>query len=91
MFHGVGFDVTSPTRFEEKVLRERIQGIEASQTGMASLIAERTELGLDAVRAMFLEAVTLDAEKAKAKGIVDTIKGVDIPNGASIAQLVFQR
>jgi ATP-dependent protease ClpP protease subunit len=44
MYHGVGFDCFTPTRFEEKNLRERLGSIIADQSKIGAIIGERTKL-----------------------------------------------
>lgn len=91
MFHGVGFDVTQPMRFEEKLLRERMDSVLADQKRIAAVISERAGIKLEEVEKLFLEAVTRDPNYAKANGIVHDIREVQIPAGAPILQLVFKR
>jgi len=91
MFHGVGFDVTEKTRFEEKSLRERLDSIGADQKRIAAVIAERTQIASEEVEKLFLEAVTRDPNYAKSNGIIHEIKEVEIPAGAPLMQLVFKR
>lgn len=91
MFHGVGFDVNQPTRFEEKFLRERLDGITSDQKRIGSVIKERTKIGDDQIAALFLEMQTKDAAFAASCGIVDEIRDVKIPTGSPIVSLVFQR
>ena len=92
MFHGIGFDVKAGARFEEKLLRERLEGINADQAQIASIIEQRAGFtGPDEVKELFLEAQTKDPTYALAKGIIHDIRDVEIPSGAPIFQLVFQR
>jgi len=91
LFHGVGFDITQSTRFEEKQLKERLNSIGRDQKLMSDIIAERTKLSTDEVGKMFLEAVTKTPEEAKKVGIINDIKPVTIPSGTQILQLVFQQ
>src|SRR5262249_51476883 len=91
MFHGVGFDVVSPTRFEEKLLRERMDSIRADQKRIGQIIAQRTGIKPEEVEKMFLEAVTRDPDYAKANGIVHEVRELKIPAGAPLLQLVFKR
>lgn len=91
MFHGVGFDVTSQMRFEEKILRERLDAITADQTRIASILAERTSLNMGEINELFLQSVTKDPDFARTKGIVHEIRDIQIPNGAPFIQLVFKR
>ena len=91
MFHGVGFDVTSAVRFEQKNLRERLDAIVADEKKIGSIISSRTKLSPEEVNQLFLEAVTRDPEYARSKGIVDDIRDPLIPVGSPVHQLVFKR
>lgn len=90
MFHGVGFDVKQ-TRFEEKNLRERLDGLLSDQDKIGAIFAERTNLGAREVKELFLEAVTRDPEYAKAAGFIHDIREAQIPPGALIQQIVINR
>lgn len=91
MFHGVGFNIEGAARFEEKLLRERLDSILADQKRIGSIIQERTQLTAEQVEALFREAQTKDAAYAASTGIVHEIRDVDIPAGSTIISLVFQR
>ena len=91
MFHGVGFDAPAATRFEEKFLRERLDGILADQNRIAGIIEERSGLSAEEIKPLFLEANTKDAAYAVGAGIVHEIADVQIPAGAPVISLVFQR
>jgi ATP-dependent Clp protease, protease subunit len=90
MFHGVGFDITN-ARFEEKTLRERLDGLLADQKRIGSIIKDRTNLTDAEVKDLFLEAKTQDTAFAKSKGIIDEVRGANVPSGEPIVTLVFQR
>ena len=91
MFHGVGFDVTTQMRFEEKMLKERLDSLQADQGKIGAIISERTGLEPGKVSELFLQAVTKDPAYAKTNGIIQDIRDVKIPTGAPLQQLVFQR
>lgn len=92
MFHGVASNIMSaPTSLSEKDLKERLDAIRADQKRIGSIIAERTTLATTDVAAMFLSAETKNANDAKAAGIIHEIRDVQIPAGAPVKQLVFQR
>ncbi|OFV92177.1 MAG: hypothetical protein A3G76_17020 [Acidobacteria bacterium RIFCSPLOWO2_12_FULL_65_11] len=91
MFHGVGFDIQSPIRLEEKFLRERLDSLDADQRRIGQIIEERTQLGGEQVNRLFLEAQTKDATFAVGCGIVHEIRDVQIPPGGPVVSLVFQR
>jgi len=90
MFHGVGFDVQHQTRFEEKVLRERLDSLLADQRKIGNVIASRTKLTSEEVADSFLEAKTRDPDYALDKGIIHGVRDAEIPSGAQIHQLVFK-
>jgi ATP-dependent Clp protease protease subunit len=91
MFHGVGFDVTTAMRFEEKNLRERLDSVAADQTRISGILCERTKLEPKEANDLFLEAVTKDPAYARTKGIIQDIRDIKIPDGAPFLQLVFKR
>lgn len=91
MFHGVGFDAPGGTRLEEKFLRERLDGIMADQKRIGGILEERTQLTTEQTEVLFREATTKDAAYAAGVGIVDEVRDVDIPPGAPVLSLVFQR
>jgi ATP-dependent Clp protease, protease subunit len=90
MFHGVGFDVQA-ARFEEKMLKERLQGIQNDQQLIGDIIVRHTKISSDEVDKLFLEAAFVSTTEAKRRGIIHDILDVQIPPGAPFLQLVFQR
>jgi ATP-dependent protease ClpP protease subunit len=91
MFHGVGFDLPPGWRLEEKLLRERLDGILADQKRIGEVIQERTTLTREQAEILFREATTKDAAYAVSSGIVHEVRDVDIPAGSPVISLVFQR
>lgn len=91
MFHGVGFDLKTPARLEEKNLKESLAGILSDHKRIGSIITERTKLDEAVVAGLFSEAQTKDATFAASTGIVHEIKDVQIPPGSQVVSLVFQR
>jgi ATP-dependent protease ClpP protease subunit len=91
MFHGVGFDLNGQFRLEEKMLKEHLASIEVEHKRIGAVIEERTNLDQGAISKLFLEAQTKDATFALGCGIVQEIKEVNIPAGATVVPLVFQR
>lgn len=91
MFHGVGFNVKDGQRFEEKLLREKLDGIMKDQKRIGSIIGQHTNLNAKEIGKLFREARTKDADFALSVGIVHEIRDVNIPQGSPIISLVFQR
>ena len=91
MFHGVGRDCGSGVRIEQKNGQEILDSILADQKRIADILVENTNI--DAVEAadLFKEARTKDAAYALARGIITKVCDVNIPAGAPIISLVFQR
>ena len=90
MFHGVGFDRPAG-RFEEKVLREMLDGIGADQRRIGQIIAEQTGIAQDEAEGLFREAQTKTAEFARDRGIVHDIRDFELPDGAPVLSFVFKR
>jgi len=91
MFHGVGFNSGNNQRFEEKYVRERLDGILNDQSRIGTIIANNTKLREEEIAALFREATTKDARYAIDNGIIHEIRDVYIPKGVPIISLVFQR
>jgi len=91
LFHGVGFDINQPIRFEEKNIKERLKTIQRDQKLMTDIFIERTQLSVQEAEKMFLEAETRTPEQAQEKGIINDVKNVEIPKGAQVVQFIFQR
>ncbi len=91
MFHGVQFSLNQGMSLDERGARERLTNILSDQRRIGSIIQERTGLTPGRVRSMFREAKTVDATFAVGTGIVNQIRDVQIPMGAPVFQLVFQR
>jgi ATP-dependent Clp protease, protease subunit len=91
MFHGVGFDSQVGQRLEEPLLRQCLANVLAEQKRIGAIISERTTLTVQQANALFRKPQTKDAAYAVSAGIVDEIRDVEIPAGAPVVQLVFQR
>ncbi len=91
MFHGVGFNVPHNSVLEEKVLLERLQGVQSDQKRIGSIIEERTKIPKEEVARLFLEMQTKDATFAVGCGIIHEVRDVQIPLGCPVVSLVFQR
>jgi ATP-dependent protease ClpP protease subunit len=89
LFHGVGLDITQPTRLEMKQLRECITGIERDMRIIGEIMTAKTKLSPQEVNNMFFEAQTKTPQEAKEKGIIDDIRDVKIQNTDTITPLVF--
>ena len=90
MFHGVGFDAPAGVRFEEKILRERLDSILNDQQRIGDVIRGRTNINAKEVKRLFLQAATKDADYALEKGIIHAVREFQVPPGAQLFQLVFQ-
>ena len=90
MFHGVGYDVQN-TRLEQKNLQESLDGLLSDQGRIGNILVERSKLDSTETKDLFREARTKDAAFALDKGLIHDIRDVNIPKGAPIISLVFQR
>jgi len=91
MFHGVGFNAPQAQRFEEKYLRERLNGILSNQKRMGDIISQNTSISKGEIAKLFGEAQTKDASYAVDKGIIHEIRDVQLTTGCPVVTLVFKR
>ncbi len=91
MFHGVSFNFAQGGNLDERGSRERLANILSDQKRIGTIIQERTQLTAKRVRGMFREAKTVDSTFAVGTGIVHEVRDVQVPAGAPVFQLVFQR
>ncbi|MDA7949672.1 MAG: ATP-dependent Clp protease proteolytic subunit [Hyphomicrobiaceae bacterium] len=90
MFHGVGFDITGQ-RFEEKQLIERLDGLRNDQQLISDVMRKRAKISAKRAHELFLQAAFVLPDEARSLGIVDEIRDINVPKGATFMQLVFQR
>lgn len=91
MFHGVAFPGAQGQAFDEKLLRERLDGVLSDQRRIGEVIEQHTRLSGEQIANLFREAQTKDAAYAVGCGIIDEIRDVQIPPGSTVLGLVFQR
>ena len=91
MFHGVGFDLAQGQRLEQIKAEEFLQGILSEQKKIGGVIAHETSLVGKDIKGLFRKAQTKDAHFALNKGIIHEIREAQIPVGAPVVPLVFQR
>jgi ATP-dependent protease ClpP protease subunit len=91
MFHGVAFTAEAGKQFDEKLLRERLDSVLADQKRIGAILEERSTLARAQIEPLFRDAQTKDAEWAVSAGIVDEVADIEIPAGAPVVSLVFQR
>lgn len=91
MFHGVGFDVTAPTRIDERYVRDRLDSLLADQKRMGQIITTRSDIGEDKIAELFRTQTTVDADWARNNGIIEDIRDFKIPPGSAVISFVFQR
>jgi ATP-dependent Clp protease, protease subunit len=90
MFHGVGFDIKSQIRLEEKNIREMQTNILSNHERIGSVLEERTKIDKAIIPELFREAQTKDAAFAVGHGIIDEIRDFNVPPGSAVVSLVFQ-
>jgi len=91
MFHGVGFTLSQNQRFEEKDIRDRLNGILKDQRRIGDIISQHTNLTAKEIRGLFRTAQIKDARFAMDKGIIHEIRDVQLIKGSPIISLVFKR
>ena len=74
MFHGVGFDVTSPTRIDERYARDRLDSLLADQQRMGQIITTRSNIGKEKIAEFFRTQTTVDSDWARDNGIIEDVR-----------------
>jgi len=87
LLHGIGFDVTGPTRFNEKILDERIKSLRIDRENISRVIAESTGKTLADVEKDILEGTVLNSEQAREYGLVHEIKTELFERGAEVVEI----
>ena len=84
LMHGVGFNVPGSTRFEEKILDEKLKDIKIDKKNIASVIAENCKKTIKQISDDMHEVKTLDANEAKEYDLVNEIKSELFPKGSQV-------
>ena len=87
LLHGIGFDITTPTRFNEKILDERIKSLRVDRENIASVIADNTGKSLADVERDMLEGTVLNSQQALEYGLVHEIKTELFEKGARVFEI----
>lgn len=88
LLHGIGFNVTQPTRFEEKQLDERMKGLRIDRENIAKIIAESCKKKQKQVEDDLFEVKVLNPEEAKKYGLVHEIKAQLFPERADVINIL---
>lgn len=91
MFHGVGMPTQPGQVLQMAHITELLANVTADEKRIASVVAERTTLTKKDAEALFVAASTRDSAYAVGHGIVHEVRDVEIPAGATVISLVFQR
>lgn len=87
LLHGIGFNVTAPTRFDEKILDERIKSLRMDRQNIASIIADNCGKEIEKVDQDILTSIVLSADEAIKYGLVHEIKLDLFPEGVEILDI----
>ena len=74
LIHGIGFNVPAGSRFDEKLLGERIANLKNERETICRIIADNTGKKLEDVEQDMFTGITLTSEQAKDYGLVHEIK-----------------
>jgi len=74
LIHGLGFDVSAGTRFDEKSLGEHTTRLKNERETICRIIADNTGKKLEDVEQDMFTGITLTAEQAKNYGLVHEIE-----------------
>ena len=72
-----------------KNVEEYLDGIIAEQKRIGDIMEQETSLVAQEIDDLFVQASTKDASFALSKGIITDIRPINIPQGATVIQLIF--
>lgn len=84
LMHGIGFNISQPTRFNEKHLDEKMKGLKIDKANIVKVIAENCKKTEKEISDDIREVKVLNPEDAKDYGLVHEIKKELFPKGAKV-------
>jgi ATP-dependent Clp protease protease subunit len=87
LIHGIGFNVSAGSRFDEKSLGEHITRLKNERETICRIIADNTRKKLEDVEQDMFNGITLTAEQAKDYGLVHEIKSELFEKGAEVISI----
>jgi ATP-dependent Clp protease protease subunit len=87
MLHPVAFGLGNAQNFEQPDLAAIVQSLEADQSRIASIYAERSGLAKSGAQALFSQQKTYSATEAKTFRFVDEVKALTIQSGAQVVHM----
>jgi ATP-dependent protease ClpP protease subunit len=87
LLHGIGFDVTAPSRFDEKLLDERIKSLRLDRENISRIIADNTGRSRQDVETDILEGTALNSQQAIEYGLAHEIKIELFPKGVELFEV----
>lgn len=87
LLHGIGFDTPAATRFDEKLLDERLKGLRMDRENIARIIADNCGREVEDVDQDILTSIVLNSEKAITYGLVHEVRAELFPKGAEIIDI----
>jgi len=91
MLHGVAFGTNTPTQFFERNLKERLASVQADQERIKAIYNDRAGINPEDAEKFFLGESTINATHAVNLGLAHDVRGVNIPAGSPVLQLIFNR
>ena len=84
LLHGIGFDITQSTRFDERLLDERIKTLAADRENISRVIADNTGKQIEDIERDILAGTVLNSDQAKDYGLVHEVKSELVQKGVEI-------
>lgn len=91
MFHGIGVEIRSPTRMEERDLLEKLEAVRFHQKLVGSVISARTRISEREAHKLFLRSAYMSAAEARRRGILHQVKAITVPPRAKLIHVTPTR
>lgn len=89
LLHGVNMNVQGPQSFSHSFLKERLDSVEADESRIAEVIAEKTSFSVQQLKDYQKQGKTLTPSVAMEHGLVSQIEDLSIPKDAPLLNFNF--
>jgi len=88
LIHGIGFDAQAGQRFDERLLKEKLQQLENDRVTISKIISENSTRSLEKIEKDMLEGKVWTPEEAMTYGLVHEIREPLFEKGAEVIGIV---
>jgi ATP-dependent Clp protease protease subunit len=88
LIHGIGFDAQPGQRFDERLLKERLEALKNERETISKIISENSKRSLQQVQEDMFQGVVWTPEQAKDYGLVHEIREPLFERGTTVTSIL---